>query len=152
MNVLVSKFCSSQFKHFQNGTPAAPSPSHHHLLCKTPGLGLFPGLPTSTFASQNPFPTYRPRDAAQINISSCPSFAQNPPVTPDSLRVKVKGLPMAHKVLHNLTLLPLPCLCHSPPLVLCVPGTHTGLPVPPRLQTCSHLKAFALVAGKMRYS
>lgn len=50
MNVLVSKFCCSQFKHFQNGTPAAPSPVTitcyaKHLAWGSSLVSLPPPLP-----------------------------------------------------------------------------------------------------------
>lgn len=141
MNVLVSKFCCSKFKHFQNGIPATSSPSTipNHL---DDGLGLLAGLP----ASQSLFPTHSQRDAIKIKVSSCSSFVQNLLMAPDSFRVKVKGFTVTPKVLHTLTLLSDPSLpLPFPPLDLCSSNTSL-VPVPPACQTFSHLKAFALAA------
>ena len=106
MNVPVSKFCSSAFKHLQNMIPVAPCPSCHHLL-----PGLLPGWPCWSACLHSglpkPIPIYSWRDAVEIKVSSCPSFAQNPPLASNSPRVKVKVLTMAHRLLVSATLLPL---------------------------------------------
>lgn len=102
-------------------------------------VSLLPPLPPKVFS------TYGPGDAVETKVIHAPLLAQNPPMAPDSLWVKVKGLTMAHKPLHNLTLLPLPVSATPLPLFSLL-QPHTGLPVPVTHQKCSHLKAFALAA------
>lgn len=107
----------------------------------TPPDSFFCVCPSTIYPPQN---NQRNFNNIKYPTSSCLSSAQNPPMTPILLRVKVEVFTLAHKVLHILPPSPLKYyfLPLSPSLLLL--QAHWLLCLSLKQQSSSHLRALAL--------